>query len=450
MKIGIIGSGYVGLVTGVCLAERGHTVVCIDKNERIIKGISVGKAHILETGLDDLLEKNLSTDRFSATTGLEAALKGAEVVFIAVGTPFDGREIDLTFVKAVCGELGAWLKGAPGYPVIVIKSTVVPTTAELTVVPLLERASGKKVGADFGVCSNPEFLREGSAVADFMNPDRIVIGGSDARSIAVLREVYEWAECPIMKTDLRTAEMVKYTSNALLPTLISFSNEIANLCEELGGVDAREVMAALHLDFRLNPVINGKRANPGILSYLEAGCGFGGSCFPKDVNAFIAFSEKYNAPLNILKQTASVNARQPIRMVDILERECRPLAGKTIAVLGLAFKPDTNDTRESPAIAITAELARRGARVVACDPAVREEFNRIPGCEKVEHVSDWRETVKGAHGAVLVTKWRHFAEITGESLAALMAAPVLLDTRRFFKKELFANMKYIGTGMGNK
>lgn len=446
MKITVIGSGYVGLVTGACLAGKGFAVVCMDKSQQIVDKINAGTPPIHEKGLEDLLKQTRAAGRLSATTDLAAAIAGAEIIFLAVGTPFDGQEIDLTYIKAAAAELGRLLPTAGHYPIITVKSTVVPTTAETVVLPILEKESGLKAGTGFGLCSNPEFLREGSAVDDFMKPDRIVIGVTDPKTLEKMRRVYAWTNATVVETNPRTAEMIKYTANALLPLMISFSNEIANLANAIGGIDIRDVMKGVHLDYRFNPVVDGKRVNPGMLSYLEAGCGFGGSCFPKDVKALAAFARRKGMEAGILEQITKVNETQPLKVVALLTDRLGDLKGKKIAVLGLAFKPDTDDTRESPSIPLVRELLRRGALVTAHDPIVNSEFNKYPGCGTPAHAPSWRDAVRGAEAAVIMTRWEQYREISAAELTSLMKRPFLVDTRRMLKKESFASIEYAGIG----
>lgn len=445
-RIVVIGSGYVGLVTGACLADKGFDVVCADKNPEIVKKINSAVAPIHEKGLGDVLRRTVETGTLRAVESAKEALYGADVAFIAVGTPFNGAEIDLSQIKSACADLAPWLATAKKRPVVVVKSTVVPTTAELVVIPLLEKLSAKKNGVDFGVCSNPEFLREGNAVEDFNNPDRIVVGGLDLWAVEKVRKIYAWADAPFVATNPRTAEMIKYASNSLLATLISFSNEIANLAYAAGGIDVKEVTAGLHLDFRLNPSVDGRRLNPNILTYIEAGCGFGGSCFPKDVSSLVSFAKSLDAPAGLLEKVMEINKKQPLRVLELVRNSTGALAGKKTAVLGLAFKPDTSDTRESPSITVVRELLREGADVIAYDPLVGREFNKIEGCGALRHADGWREAVTGASAAVVMTRWDEFNEITEEELVRLMAKPVLVDARRFFDRKKFSKITYAGIG----
>ncbi|MDZ7693117.1 MAG: nucleotide sugar dehydrogenase [Balneolaceae bacterium] len=282
MNISVIGTGYVGLVSGVCLAEKGHSVLCVDIDEEKVSKINKGLSPIHEEGLDELLERNIDSS-LQATTDLLKAVHESDVSIIAVGTPFDGNQIDLKYVKTVAKQIGDALKSKEGYHSVVVKSTVVPGTTDNVVLPILEEVSGKEAGVDFGVGMNPEFLREGEAINDFMNPDRIVLGGINKRTHEVLENIYSVFEgVDIIKTNNQTAEMIKYTANSLLATLISFSNEIGNLCAKLGDVDVVKVMEGVHKDNRFSPIMpDGERITPGFISYLAAGCGFGGAAFLK-------------------------------------------------------------------------------------------------------------------------------------------------------------------------
>ena len=311
MRVSIIGTGYVGLVTSVCLAEKGHQVVCVDIDQEKVDKINQAIPPIYERGLEELLEKNIHVN-LRATTDLYKSVLETDISLIAVGTPFDGNEIDLTYIEQASRQIGQALRDKPTYHVVVVKSTVVPGTTDDVVRPILEESSGKKAGADFGVGMNPEFLREGEAIQDFMFPDRIVWGGIDDQSIAALEELYTvFEDVDKLRTNNKTAEMIKYTSNSLLATMISFSNEIGNLCAVLGGIDVIDVMRGVHLDKRLSPIMpNGDRVVPAITSYLKAGCGFGGSCFPKDVKALISHGKRFGQPMQLLDSVIRINEQQ--------------------------------------------------------------------------------------------------------------------------------------------
>ena len=368
MRVSIIGAGYVGLVSAVGLAEVGHHVLCVDRDKSKIDLINEGKSPIYEEGVAELLAANIGK-RLRAITSIAEAVNETDLTVIAVDTPFDGERIVLRSIEDVASEIGQALAEKDSYHMVVIKSTVVPGTTDSFVLPILEEASGKRAGEDFGLGMNPEFLREGQAIADFLNPDRIVLGGIDRRSHDVMSDLYEpFTGAELLRTTTRTAEMVKYTANSLLATLISFSNEIANLAARVG-VDAMEVMRGVHLDKRFTPIDgDGSRVWPGSISYLEPGCGFGGSCFPKDVKSLIAFGEENDSPMRILQSVMDVNEAQPAKMLDLLGRHFPDLDGVAVTMLGMAFKPETDDIRESPSLEVTEQLLARGAVVTVFDP----------------------------------------------------------------------------------
>ncbi len=446
MNIVVIGAGYVGLVSSACLACKSHTVKCVDKQSDVIKKIIQGESPIYENGLDKILKKVIDNRRLSPTTDLTKALQGAEVAIIAVGTPFKDGAIDLSYIKQVCKEIGLWLKYNDNYIVVTIKSTVVPSTTDSIVLPILERISGKKCGKDFGLCMNPEFLREGNAVEDFFKPDRIVIGSIDEKSSSVLQNLYSDFDAPVIATSLRTAEMIKCAANSLLATLISFSNEMANISAVVGDIDINEVMRGVHLDHRLNPKINGNFLNPEILSYLEAGCGFGGSCFPKDVNALISFAKERGTKARILEAVISTNNKQPLKLVEILKTLYPKLDGIKVAILGLAFKPNTDDIRKSPAISIVNALLDSGVNVSLYDPTVGEEFNSHIVSGEVRYARSWEEAVHNADAGIIITRWPEFKAITQEKIKRLMRCPIIIDGRRMLNREEFERNLYHGIG----
>jgi UDPglucose 6-dehydrogenase len=409
MKVSIVGTGYVGLVSGVCLAHVGHDVTCVDLDADKVDAINGGRSPIHEEGLDELLH-GVVGDRFRATTDLAAAVAATEVTILAVGTPFGEDRIDLGQIVAAAEQIGTALADLDRYHVVVVKSTVVPGTTEEVVGPAIERTSGRQLGRNVGLAMNPEFLREGVAVEDCLEPDRIVLGGIDERTLDVLSELYAvFEQVPILRVDPRTAEMVKYTSNALLATLISFSNEIGNLCAELG-TDVAAVLEGVHLDRRLSPVVDGERVSPGILAYLGAGCGFGGSCFPKDVKALVAHGETAGVPMRILRSVLDVNEGQPDVLVDRLRRHLDP-AGTRIAVLGTAFKPGTDDVRESPALKVVPALRAAGADVVVHDPIALDNFRAAVDDDGVEYTDDLAAAIDGVDAAVLITSWPQYAAL---------------------------------------
>jgi UDPglucose 6-dehydrogenase/GDP-mannose 6-dehydrogenase len=338
-----------------------------------------------------------------------------------VGTPSRDGEIDLSYLAAAAEQVGKGLLETRGYHVVVVKSTVVPGTTDTLVREILERVSGGKAGW-FGLCMNPEFLREGSAVADFMEPDRIVIGQWDEASGNRLAEVYSAFDCPKIRTTLRNAEMTKYASNALLATMVSFSNEFAALCEATPGTDVEEVLSGLHLDRRLSPVHHAERISPGILTYLRAGCGYGGSCLPKDVAALREFARKRGVAPRLLDAVAAVNANRPRQLVQMAEDTLQSLEGARIAVLGLAFKAGTDDLRDSPALAVIRLLEERGAQVCAYDPLI----TRLDGTKVCASA---KEAITNADAVIVVTAWPEFAAFDWTALTAMMRRPILIDGR---------------------
>lgn len=427
MIVTVVGTGYVGLVTGTCLAAHGHTVRCVEISEERLQSIRAWKAPFYEPGLDELLRQELSSGRLSVTSDLSAALAASEITLIAVGTPPQGEEPDLTQLETAAAQIGAALRTRGGYHVIVVKSTVVPGTTRNVVQTIVARESGMPPGA-FGLCMNPEFLREGSAVADFLHPDRIIIGQADNRSGNALEELYRPFACERLRVSIEEAELTKYASNALLGTLISFSNEMASLCESTSGADVETVMQGLYLDRRLSPVQNGVRIRPDILSYLRAGIGFGGSCLPKDVNALRSYARRAGVATPMLDAVVAANDLRPARVVAMAEAALGGLSRKTIALLGVAFKAGTDDLRSSPALSIFESLRSRGASVQAYDPVVSGDVAQragLNGCYR----SSIESALRDADAAVITTTESAFRSADWARLAAAMRTPVVIDGR---------------------
>jgi UDPglucose 6-dehydrogenase/GDP-mannose 6-dehydrogenase len=458
MKVAVIGTGYVGLVTGACLSEKGHSVICVDKNENIVNKIKEGISPIHEPGLEELLVKNLQFGRLTATKDTEEAILWAEIIIIAVGTPSkEDGSIDLKFILEVSRDIGAALKKKKDYCCVIVKSTVVPGTTVNDVLPLLESNSAKKIG-DFGLGMNPEFLREGSAVTDFMNPDRIIIGAMDELSLQYMEELYSQFDAPKILTSPTTAELTKYANNALLATLISFSNEIGLLAASLPDVDIRDVLHGLHFDGRWSPIIKGEKIYPDILKYIWAGCGYGGSCFPKDVSSLEQFGVEMGIETPLIKMVQQVNRLQPLNAVRLLE-QCSSdnLKGKKVGVLGLAFKPNTDDVRETPAFAIIKELLDRDALVIAHDPLSKARTNfvdtyidRLNGSLQI--VQDFEEVVKSADFIFIVTSWPEYIEKDWKALVEKHDnIKIFFDGRRSLEPSVFfgTGCKYCGIGYGN-
>ncbi len=445
MKVSVIGTGYVGLVSGVCLAERGHQVVCVDVDQEKIDKLNQAIPTIYEQGLEELLKKNIHVN-LHATTDLHKAVLETDLSLIAVGTPFDGNRIDLRYIQEVSYQIGKALKDKPVYHLVVVKSTVVPGTTDEVVLPILEEASGKKAGVDFGVGMNPEFLREGEAIQDFMYPDRIVLGGMDEKSTSVLEQLYSVFEgVEQLKTNNKTAEMIKYTANSLLATMISFSNEIGNLCAAIGGIDVVEGMKGVHLDKRLSPIMSsGERIVPSFTTYLQAGCGFGGSCFPKDVKALKAHGVKAGSPMRILEAVIAVNTEQPNQVLSRLKKHFPQLEGVRVAILGLAFKPGTDDMRESPAIPIIKALMIQGAEIKAYDPIAKQEAQKLFGNDGLVLCNDLAQAIDNVQAILLLTCWEEFKRVP-ELLKHLDSQPLVIDGRRMLDKHSVA--KYEGIGL---
>jgi len=416
MKIAMIGTGYVGLVSGVCFSDFGHDVVCVDKDPRKIEMLERGEVPIFEPGLDALLEKNVEAGRLSFTGDLAQAIDGAEAVFIAVGTPTrrgDGHA-DLTYVMAAAEEIA---RAASQYVVVVTKSTV-PVGTNRQVKQVMKKANPD---LDFDVASNPEFLREGAAIEDFMKPDRVVVGVQSERAADVMAEIYRplyLREFPILTTDLESAEMIKYAANAFLATKITFINEIAALCERTGA-DVKQVAQGMGLDGRIGN------------KFLHAGPGYGGSCFPKDTRALARTGQEHGIPLHITEAVIAVNEDVKRRMIDKLLDMCDgSFNGKTIGVLGVTFKPNTDDMREAPALTIVPSLVGGGAKVRVCDPQGRREGEHmLPG---VQWHEDAYKCANNADLLVILTEWNEFRALDLKRIARKMATPRLADLRNIY------------------
>ncbi len=432
MRIAMIGSGYVGLVSGACFADFGHQVVCVDKDATKIERLHQNIMPIYEPGLDALVANNVKAGRLSFTTSLEEGMDGADAIFIAVGTPSrrgDGHA-DLSYVYAAAREIAANLKQ---FAVIVTKSTVPVGTGDE--VERLMRDTNPT--AEFGVASNPEFLREGAAIGDFKRPDRIVIGVEDQRSQTVLEEVYRplyLNQAPIMVTSRRTAELTKYAANAFLATKITFINEMADLCEKVGA-DVQDVARGIGLDKRIGS------------KFLNAGPGYGGSCFPKDTLALVKTAQDYDSPVRIVEAVATINDNRKRAMGrKVIQAAGGSVRGKTVAVLGLTFKPNTDDMRDSPAISIIQTLQDAGARVVAYDPEGIEQAKLV--IDKVTYAAGPYEALDGADAMVLVTEWDAFRALDLAKVKALLKSPIVVDLRNVYRPEEMARHGLQLTGIG--
>ncbi|MGF1491833.1 MAG: UDP-glucose dehydrogenase family protein [Microcoleaceae cyanobacterium] len=454
MRVCVIGTGYVGLVTGVCLAEIGHDVVCVDNNEEKVKLMKSGQSPIYEPGLSELMKSNMDNGRLSFTSDLQAGVDHGEILFIAVGTPaLPTGESDTRYVEAVARGIGSHL--TTGYKVIVNKSTVPIGSGDWVRMIVLDGVSerqkeqgmaGTEIEAEFDVVSNPEFLREGSAIYDTFNPDRIVLGSNSERALGMMQELYtpiverkpaedaSLPPVPVVMTNLNSAEMVKYAANSFLATKNSFINEIANVCDRVGA-DVTQVAAGIGLDSRI-----GKK-------FLQAGIGWGGSCFPKDVSALIHTADDYNYDAQLLKAAVEVNKRQRLMAVEKLQQVLKILKGKTVGLLGLTFKPDTDDLRDAPALIIIDQLNRLGAKVKAYDPIISQTGMRH-GLSNVIVETDPELLADGCDALVLVTDWAQFKSLDYSKMAKLMNSAIIIDGRNFLnRKDLeAAEFQYVGIG----
>jgi UDPglucose 6-dehydrogenase len=454
MKVCVIGTGYVGLVTGACLAHIGHHVICVDNNEEKVKLMQQGQSPIYEPGLPEILQSAIQNQTIEFTTDLAGGVAHGEILFIAVGTPaLPNGESDTRYVEAVARGIGSNLTS--GYKVIVNKSTVPIGSGDWVRMLVLDGYAEQKkqsgAGAtseipQFDVVSNPEFLREGSAVYDTFNPDRIVLGSNASKAIEMMQALYtpivqrKFAEdatlapVPVVVTDLSSAEMVKYASNAFLATKISFINEVANICDRVGA-NVVEVAKGIGLDSRIGT------------KFLNAGIGWGGSCFPKDVSALIHTASDYGYTAELLKAAVSVNEHQRVVVIEKLQNTLKVLKGKTIGLMGLTFKPDTDDMRDAPALTLVEQLTRLGARVKAYDPLVAQ--NGVgQGLSNLIVEMDAGHLADGCDALVLVTEWAQFLSLDYSMLAQRMEHPVMIDARNFLDKAQLVEAGFLYVGVG--
>jgi len=415
MKLCVIGTGYAGIVNAVGFAALGNDVLCVDIDEKKIALINSGKSPIFEPELEEKLSIALKQGKILATTDIKTGISDAEIIFVSVGTPSkqDGS-IDLKYIEASAKSLGFALKNK-GYCVIIMKSTVVPGTTEGEFLRVLEKESGKKAGKDFGLSMCPEFLREGHAIFDFFNPDRVVIGVSDKKAEASVVELHNQLKAKTLITDIKTAEMIKYISNAFLAVKISFSNEIGNICKKLG-IDVYDVMKGVGLDARISP------------HFLNAGAGFGGSCFPKDVKALVAKSKELGYEPHLLNSALHINETQPKKMVEHLKKKAGALKNQKVTLLGLAFKPHTDDIREAPSLKIISALLDEGAQVMAYDPVAQNNVRQIFG-DKITYAKTLKEALDFSKHILIVTEWDEFRD------EKLYHGKIVIDGRKVLNKK---------------
>jgi UDPglucose 6-dehydrogenase len=432
MDISIIGSGYVGLVTGACFADVGHNVICVDNDAQKIETLRAGRVPIYEPGLADVIHRNVSAHRLRFTGSIEEGVDHSQIVFIAVPTPQqpDGS-VDLSFIEKVAREIAAVLKD---YRVIVDKSTVPVKTGE-KVAESIKRYN--RHGAEFDVVSNPEFLREGCAVRDLMQPDRIVIGAQSERAIDLMKKVYEPFMAPILVTDVNSAELIKHAANSFLALKISYINALSAICEA-SGADVERVADGIGMDRRIGR------------NFLNAGIGYGGSCFPKDIAAFITISEHLGVPFNLLKEVQRINAMQRERFLKALRDTLWILRDKKIAVWGLTFKPDTDDIRSSVAIDLVAQMLKEGAQVTAYDPKGMEKAREVKAIASARFVSSALEAIDGAEALLIATEWEEFANVDLELLKSRMATPIVFDGRNLLDPETMRKVGFHYHSIGRK
>ena len=443
MDIAIIGTGYVGLVSGVCLASKGHRVTCFDQNESVIEILQQGKCPIHEHGLENLMQSSSEFLSYKVlTSATELSLASFPVVIVAVGTPTVNGEIDLGQIVSVAQLMSRVIKSSEHFISVVIKSTVVPGTTDTVVRNILEKGSGKALG-EFGLGMNPEFLREGNAVQDFLNADRVVLGYQDQATLDLLRKIYEPWECQKVELNTRSAEMMKYVNNTLLATLISSINEYSNIARSLGDIDFDKVMSGVHLDHRWTPVLpNGQKVVPSIIDYLKPGCGYGGSCFPKDVTALSALAKANSTPARIIDAVIDVNNNQPRVMVDMLKSKIDDLTDKRVLVLGLAFKPGTDDVRESVALKLLGLLNNQVASLTAHDPvAIENAKKHIDSSVRVQYIDDWKMAIAFHDIIIIATNWAIY-ESLADSYNSL-TDKLIFDTRSMFGVGIFNDANYL-------
>ena len=440
MTVSFVGLGYVGLCTAVAFANRGFDTLGVDVDLERLALVEVGRAPIHEPGLERLLKTAILSGRLRVSDEI-ADVAETDVIFLTVGTPsrLDGS-IDTSHVERASREVGAALRSQHDDRLVVVKSTVIPGTTRSVVKPLLEESSGKRVGAELGLCTNPEFLKEGSAIEDTFHPDKLVIGSIDTESASRLKRLYRafYGDDvpPTIETTPETAEMIKYASNAFLATKVSYINTMANIAQQVPGVDVEQVAAAIGLDPRIGPL------------FLKAGPGYGGSCFPKDVRALIAFSRERGYDPSLLAAVEKVNERQAAKVVELSEELVGSLEDKRVAILGLAFKKDTDDIREAASIRVIHRLQEKGARVTAYDPMAIPGARQVLG-DAVEFAADPKAAIRQADCCIVMTEWDEFHNLTGKDYTEQMRTPNVVDARRLYRRDELEGVKVLAIGKGH-
>ena len=438
MNISVIGTGYVGLVTGSCLSDFGLNVICVDIDQEKISKLNQGVIPIYEPGLKDFVERNIHYRRLEFVTDMQYAVEHSDVIFVAVGTPSgEDGSADLQYVYKVAEEIGKFING---YKVVVTKSTVPVGTGKQIKNIICEQIRSRNGALDFDVVSNPEFLRQGSAVHDFTHHDRVIVGAESPRAIDVMKDVFRVLylnETPFIVTNIETAEMIKYASNSFLATKITFINEIANLCEKTGA-NVQHVAKAMGMDGRIGP------------KFLHPGPGYGGSCFPKDTKALSQIGRIYDSPVTLIEAVVEANYNQKIKMVDKIQNALGNLNGKVIGILGLTFKPNTNDMREAPSITIIEELTKRGAFIKAYDPeGIEEALSYLANISEIKYCSNEYEAIDGVNALVILTEWHQFRKLDLKKVKGLLVEPHFFDLRNIYLREEVEreSLNYYGVGV---
>jgi len=446
LKIGIVGAGYVGLTTGICLASLGHKIFIYDLDEEKLQKIKDKKLPFFERGLEEILEKVISSDKLVPENNLNNLIKETDGCFVCVGTPTKNNSIDLSQITNSVNSITELIKdnNKINYKII-IRSTIIPNTSKNKILPILEQELSQ---LKFGLAVVPEFLREGNALDDFMNPDKIVIGSLDKDTTDFVKNIFVHFKnkCEFIETNLESSELIKYTNNAFFSMLISFSNEIANVSEKIPGVDAYKIMNALISDKRITTKINNENIIPSLESYLKPGCGFGGSCFPKDVQALLDYANRNNISTPLLQAVLDINAERPNKMILLAESILKTLKNKKISILGLTFKPETDDLRSSPALDAIKILLEKNANVFAFDPIFKLNPDIIKIPEKCNICSNIEDALKNSDIALVFTKWEEFKSLDSNFLKQLMRNPIIIDGRGFLEKDKFDDGCYFKIG----
>jgi len=447
MKIGVIGSGYVGLTTGICLASLEHKIFIYDVDEEKLEKIKEKKLPFFERGLEEILEKVISSEKLLPQNNLDSLVKETDGCFICVGTPTENNSIDLSQIINSVNAVTESIKNnkKQNYKII-IRSTITPNTSKNTILPILERELSE---LKFGLAVVPEFLREGNALGDFMNPDKIVIGSLDNDTTHFVRDIFKHFKnnCQIIETNLESSELIKYTNNAFFSMLISFSNEIANISEKIPGVDPYKIMKALISDKRITTKNNNENIIPSLESYLIPGCGFGGSCFPKDVQALLDYANKNNINTPLLKAVLDINSERPNKMILLAESILGTLENKKVSILGLTFKPETDDLRSSPALDAINILLEKNSNISVFDPIFKLKLDMIKIPDKCKICFNIEDALRDSDIALVFTKWKEFKFLNSKFLKQFMKNPIIIDGRGFLNKEEFERGAFFKIGM---